>query len=437
MSEKENIPNQFYQINRMRKRTSTLKAFLVCILFALCSTFVMAQTDTTITTFNNVHQGNGSGLATRTVVDTFPMPSDLSIYSQIKLHILLSCPTGGCDPWDRFASVSAWHNGEWFEIGRYMTPYGRSCGWVIDVSDYRSMFKDTLILQSFIDTWTNPGWLVKYDFEFIAGTPAYTDIKVENLWLNYNVVYGDTTQPVNVPDVITTIDANADSVKMKMVNTGHGQGNTNNAAEFSQKTHSLKVNGNVAANQLLWRGNCSTNPCQPQNGTWQYNRAGWCPGADVLPYKYDITSLVVPGQPVTLGYQLQSYFNLCSPNNPGCTSATCADCNYNYNGHTEPHYKISGQLITYLNAPTGVTDLNSYVRINITPNPSNGLFTINIKGAKQPYTIDMFDVIGKKVWTGNGNSAQQTINLSGAGKGVYFVKLHGQQLNKTQKVVVQ
>src|SRR4051812_44988547 len=106
--------------------------FTFIAVFILGST-IKAQTDTTISTFVNVHQGNGMGLATRTVIDTFLLPHDLSNFSSIQLHVLLNCPTGGCDPWDRFASVEVFHNNEWYEIGRYMTPYGKSCGWTIDV----------------------------------------------------------------------------------------------------------------------------------------------------------------------------------------------------------------------------------------------------------------------------------------------------------------
>ena len=159
-----------------------IRVLFLSLLLAFSQSSVGAVADTTITTLNNVHQGNGAGLATRTGVDTFFFPEDISMYSKIKLRVTLSCPTGGCDPWDRFANVSVFHDTEWFEIGRYITPYGKACGWLVDISDYRMMLTDTVIIKSFIDTWTNPGWLVKLNFEFTAGIPVYENIKVENLW---------------------------------------------------------------------------------------------------------------------------------------------------------------------------------------------------------------------------------------------------------------
>lgn len=380
------------------------------LLLALClivlGSYSNAQTDTTISTFVNVHQGNGNGLATRTVIDTFYFPTDISMYDSIHMTVLLNCPGGGCDPWDRFASINLFHEGEWYEAGRYMTPYGKSCGWTMDVSDYRDMLTGMVIIKSFIDTWTNPGWLVNIDFYFYAGIPSHPFIKIENLWNDYNVVYGDTTQPVNLPEIIKQVEGAATGVKIKMVNTGHGQGNLNNAAEFSQKTHHIIVNNTQTFNQLLWRSNCGTNPCSPQSGTWQYNRAGWCPGADVIPDEYDIMSYVTPGQPASLKYELQSYFNTCSPNNPGCvTGSTCSDCNYNYNGHTEPHYKIASQLITYMSTATGVSKVTNE-KFYITPNPSTGVFTIRTL-SKSVYQAEVYSIVGKLEWSGNVSNDRQ------------------------------
>ncbi len=396
------------------------------------------QADTSITTLNNIHQGNGSGLGTRTVVDTFFFPQDISMYSEIKLHVTLSCPTGGCDPWDRFANVSLWHESEWFEIGRYITPYGKACGWLVDVSDYRSMLSDTVIIRSFIDTWTNPGWLVKLDFEFTSGIPQYENIQVENLWYNENLVYGDNINPPILPVRTKTISVNALNVKFKMVNTGHGQGNTDNAAEFSQKTHSLYVDGTQTNIHLLWRSNCSTNPCSPQNGTWQYNRAGWCPGADVLPVIFDLTAIAVPGQSLDLEYRLQNYVNACSPANTGCvTGSTCPDCNYNYNGHTEPHYKISGQLITYKSNTIGINNLSANDGLIISPNPSNGIIRIQVKNITDTGEIEIYDVLGNEVYRSTIQSKVQTIDLSFLSKGTYFLKYQSGQGAEIRRVVMQ
>ena len=410
---------------------------LAAICISICTaTFATPLADSTVSTLVNVHQGNGAGLATRTVIDTFLLPHDLSGYASIEMHVLLNCPTGGCDPWDRFASIRVWHDNEWYEIGRYMTPYGKSCGWTIDVSDYRSLLKDTVIINSFIDTWTNPGWLVNIDFKFIAGIPVNPFIKIENLWNDYNVVYGDSTQPLNVPTINKVIDGAATGVKIKLVNTGHGQGNTDNAAEFSQKTHHINVNGIQAYSQWLWRTNCASNPCSPQAGTWQYSRAGWCPGADVIPAEYDIMAMVTPGISVALDYELQSYFNNCSPHNPACINgSTCNDCNYNNNGHTEPHYKIASQLITYLSTPTGITKTHNS-GISLFPNPSNG----NIKISFQEFhdcTFEVYSLMGMLVYETALSRNGELHELSFLPKGIYIARVKSDYASWSERIIIE
>lgn len=397
-----------------------------------------AQADTIITTMNNVHQGNGMGLATRTVIDTFLLPEDISMYSDLKLRVTLNCPTGGCDPWDRFANILVFKNGEWFEIARYITPYGKACGWLTDVSDYRSMLHDTVILKSFIDTWTNPGWLVKLDFEFTAGIPLYEDIQVENLWHNENLVYGDTNNPSILPVINKTINLNEVGVKFKMVNTGHGQGNSDNAAEFSQKVHTLFVDGVQTNTHLLWRSDCATNPCSPQAGTWQHNRAGWCPGADVLPVYFDLTSLVSPGQNINLEYRLQNYVNACSPANPACvTGLTCADCNYNYNGHTEPHYKLSGQLITYKSGTIGIQKNNMDGVLIVSPNPSNGILRVQVTDVIPNGEMEIFNIHGALVYQTKLVAEVQSLDLTSLNKGTYFIKFYSEKGFVVKRLFIQ
>lgn len=419
----------------------TYRGFFCILFFGLILNINVSHAaiaDTTITTLNNVHQGNGSGLGTRTVIDTFLFPQDVSMYSNIEMRITLSCPTGGCDPWDRFANVSVFNNGEWFEIGRYITPYGKACGWLADVSDYRNMLKDTVIIKSFIDTWTNPGWLVKLDFEFTAGITLYDNIKVENLWYNENLVYGDAINPPVLPVINKTVDLNSQIVKFKMVNTGHGQGNTDNAAEFSQKIHSLFVNGVETNTHLLWRSNCATNPCSPQSGTWQYNRAGWCPGADVLPVFFDLTTITSPGQSIDLEYRLQNYVNYCSPNNTSCiTGSTCADCNYNYNGHTEPHYKISGQLITYLSTGTGSKDLDDPDKLIITPNPTNGIIHLKFNSATATGNLYIFNILGDLVYENKVNGPTSMVDLRAYGIGTYILKYSSEDQSFVRRIFKQ
>jgi hypothetical protein len=400
-----------------------MKKIVLGIWLMLMSIIGFTQTDTTITTFDEVHQGFGNGLNTRTVIDTFYFPSDISGFSSINLHITSGCPAGGCDPWDRFANLKIIHNGEAFEIARYMTPYGKACGWVVDVSDYRSLLTDTVILSSFIDTWVNPAWAVSYDFEFIAGTPAYEYIKVENLWANENVTYGDTSKLVAIDSVYKYIDPSMEKVEIRVVNTGHGQGNTDNAAEFSQKTHKIYVDDVNLYSHLLWRDDCSSNAtCNNQSGTWTYNRANWCPGKAVDVEDFDLTNDVTTGSYVKIEYELEDYFNLCSPNTDACTQSTCADCDYNYNGHTEPHYKIHIQLLQKSNdSEVLINSVNELASLNVVlyPNPANNV--LNISSTEYIESVQVYSIVGEHVKV---NFNDNKIDVSNLPNGVYILNIH-------------
>ncbi len=307
-----------------------------------------AYSDTTIVAFNAVHQSFGNSGNNRMVIDTIQFPESNFSYSEIIMNVNLECPNGGCDPWDRKAKISVMHLEEWYEIGRYVTPYGVECGWSFDVTDYRSILKGDVPLLSYIDTWVQPGWLVTISFNFILGAPEYNFTAVRNIW-NYDyVVYGDETIPVNISSVTEYIPMDAEEVYLRMITTGHGQGNTDNAAEFSYRVHDILINGDLEFLHDFWRSDCESNSCSPQNGTWQYDRAGFCPGDKVYYDDFYLTDNSMYGDTIKFDYVLEDYINFCSPNNPSCVNgSTCSQCNYNNSGHTEPFYFIGSHIIIH------------------------------------------------------------------------------------------
>jgi hypothetical protein len=293
-------------------------------------------------------------------------------------------------------------------------------------------------LTSHIETWQN-GWLINTSFEFIAGTPDYEHITVQNLWVDYGLTYGDTVfYSINLPEQIVEIPANAEEVIVRIVNTGHGQGNTENAAEFSQKTHEIKVNGSTEFSQFLWKADCNVNPCSPQGGTWQFARAGWCPGQDVQPDDYDITSLVTPGQTATVDYVLEPFLNECSPWHLDCESGvTCEECNYNSNGHTTPHYKIVGQLIVKSSTPLPASmEEEERLGLLVYPNPSEGGL-LNIKlNEEQEFNASVFDLSGKQLLSESLKGKINTLDIADISAGIYLVCVQNETFNISKKIII-
>ena len=168
------------------------------------------------------------------------------------------------------------------ELSRFITPYGIGLDlgdgftWTFDVSDYRSLLHDSVHLSA--GNWQE---LLDMEFWFIEGTPPRDVISVSNLWLgNYNYGLTPSFDELTVPQNIN-IPADAENSRVKIRVTGHGFGGTSNCAEFCAKEHYLKVDGSTVWTKEVWRDNCDVNPVYPQGGTWVYDRANWCPGAEV------------------------------------------------------------------------------------------------------------------------------------------------------------
>ena len=233
-------------------------------------------------------------------------------------------------------------------------------------------------LHRYLEQWLE----ITVDFEFIEGTPDYAYTEVVNLWVDYFVIYGDTLfYTINLEELDVLIPDNAEMSVLRIMNTGHGQGNTDNAAEFSFKTHEIHVNGNLEFTQELWKDDCDANPCSPQIGYMEYSRAGWCPGQEVTPWDYDVTSIVTPGATASFDYVLEPFYNYCSPWNPDCDNSTCTDCTYNGGTHTQPHYKLASQLIFYSSSPLHVEEApseNNATALNLYPNPVQDLLRVNL-----------------------------------------------------------
>jgi hypothetical protein len=96
-----------------------------------------------------------------------------------------------------------------------------------------------------------------------------------------------------------------------------------------------------------------------------------------------------------------------------------------------------------LTFPAGIGDNSSGVfGITISPNPTNGLFTLVIHGIRNTETrITITDINGKEIYSENGNTSTneltKVLNLAGYPKGTYFIKVLTDQNSTTNKLVLQ
>ena len=444
----------------MRDRVLTLTIFWVLILANLLGLPALAKADPiTVTTFRTEF----INWATPHEADfTFP---EQQLYSEVLCHMTIACPSGeaDCDPWDRFGNLKIRHhideeNFEDFEIARFITPYDitftggpQTCSWTTDVTDYQFMLHDEVTLRLYIESWmgNDNGWLVTIQFEMLPGQPDREPFSIVPLWRTGNLIYGDPDNPSSdhLTPISVTVPEQASWAKVRTFSTGHSFWNTDNAAEFSYKWQQVSVDGNDTQH-YLWRSDCATNRCSPQQGTWQYNRAGWCPGDKAEAWNVDISDLILPGQESVFGFALQPYENICRPNNPDCIDYNGCECA----GHA--FYKLESQVVFYrvpnnASAVDGTLIPGKLHLVGNHPNPFNPTTTIQYHLAEPgDVTIAVYDAQGKVVckrdfthssdggytWTWNGRGITGELLSSG----IYLYEIrHGQERVSSKMVLLK
>jgi len=372
------------------------------------------------------------------------LPAYVGAFDQITATLEVKCPAGGCGEWDRVASIDAkGHNGEWVEIIKYITPYGTACSSAIDLSDYSSILNGKVAFRVNCGTFDN-GYLYDLTLNYRAGTPLHNYSKIDVLW-HETFPFGDLANLQPVEPATVFFDGDTFGAKLKLVSTGHGWGenNTDNAAEFHEDTHHIWVNGAETFEQHNWMA-CSPNPdsCQPQAGTWFHDRAGWCPGAIAPWFDFDFTSYILNDQ-VEIGYIFdEDYVDYCHPNNPDCVTNVNCDCNDGFN----PQLIVAANFITFSNKPIDgsvlSTDIDSYYNLSfdVFPNPSAGIFNLNLKEVVKDLDIRVFNNVGQVVAQfsqDNFNDNKYTFTLKGYPQGIYMVEVKTEEGAGLKKVVVE
>jgi Peptide-N-glycosidase F, C terminal len=333
---------------------------------------------TVVTAFDQVDQYFNSGDDDKRTVDAvadFPATTD---WSRVTMRVELECPADGdCDNWDRFANLAlvlgaGTPDEQILELWRYITPYNIGMCMLADVTAFAPMLTGEQTLRSFIDTWVGPenqpqhghGWRVTVKFIFHPGAKA-DDVPdhIFNVWPYASIEVGNPDNPIagQIGDQQAALPATISRADLRLIVTGHGQGNLDNCAEFCHLDQVVLVNGEPFRHDP-WRSDCPFNPIGPdQAGTWKYQRAGWCPGAAVAPHVFDVTAELTADTGNDFAYQVWRheedalYENTCRPG-AGDVDNFCEGCafdqnpgNCDYDGgmHTSPTDRIAVQLFVW------------------------------------------------------------------------------------------
>lgn len=371
------------------------------------------------------------------------LPCYVGAFNEIAASLAIDCPPGGCDPWDRISSIEVkGHNGKWYEIMRYITPYGVACAHVMDATDFMSLLQGKVTFRVNLGTLGN-GFLYSLLLDYAEGQPAHPYSTVQEVW-HETYDFGNPANLQPVPQVNIPISAGTKAAKLKLVSTGHGWGdnNTDNAAEFHEDTHHVWVNGQQTFEQHNWQ-TCNPNPdgCSPQNGTWYFARAGWCPGSIAPWFDYDMTAYATQSS-VTMKYVFdEDYTDLCHANNPNCVSGvTCPDCNDGFN----PHLIVACYLISTGDSPlgegsTGTAEKFNTIDFSVFPNPASGLVNISFGSMANGVSLRLINGMGQAVLlqqlAGSTNSA--SLQIGHLPKGIYMLEVKTADGMGIQKLVVE
>jgi hypothetical protein len=80
--------------------------------------------------------------------------------------------------------------------------------------------------------------------------------------------------------------------------------------------------------------------------------------------------------------------------------------------------------------------VDAFGGVSVYPNPSNGNFTIEMKEFVKDVQLEIFNLIGKVVYSSSMNSSVKEVNVSNLPKGAYFIKLHSEELSTMKKIVI-
>jgi hypothetical protein len=84
-----------------------------------------------------------------------------------------------------------------------------------------------------------------------------------------------------------------------------------------------------------------------------------------------------------------------------------------------------------------IDSLGTNYSILVYPNPNNGQFTLEFSETNQNILVEVFDIMGKKVYSKNSSVSINQINIAEQPKGIYLVKVTANNQVFTEKIIYQ
>ena len=98
-------------------------------------------------------------------------------------------------------------------------------------------------------------------------------------------------------------------------------------------------------------------------------------------------------------------------------------------------FAVQAYSIAKWNIPNGIEENLIHDKINISPNPSNGIFSLTC--SERISNIEIYDVMGKLIYNSKPQIPNPKLDLSDKTKGIYFIKVTNASKIYSQKIIIQ
>lgn len=103
----------------------------------------------------------------------------------------------------------------------------------------------------------------------------------------------------------------------------------------------------------------------------------------------------------------------------------------------QPHQTFMYGSVTVVPEGTLSTEAFDKVDFKIAPNPVKKLLNIILPNAQESVSIEVFDVLGKRVYSSEINGLKKSINVSEWNKGLYLVRMTSDKGSQTKRLIKQ
>jgi len=100
----------------------------------------------------------------------------------------------------------------------------------------------------------------------------------------------------------------------------------------------------------------------------------------------------------------------------------------------------SDAAVLTVNLCSGVEENKNDITVSIVPNPSNGLFYLNVEGMNETVTMNIYSISGQLVYTeqvDNTGLVNKPVDLGSYPKGMYFLRLINKNITHTEKIIIE